>query len=234
MKKPNGLVQLIAGPSGVSMNTNLPFHRSGTGPAGRRAGRAPSLPVSSVHPPRQPEIPDEGRSEKNMRCIICVAIVFASAGFAHALSKEQDDRLAALVQYRQSLGRPAWADIPSSQKPVYAVQDLVWTQLGVCSALGKAYLALPESEQSNPIRVNRIYKELYSACARLDRIQSVMREFSPKIEEQTKKDISHNTVLLQPFMAIYKPHDSDAFCDKARQMLTPNEAAKLLVSTLKY
>ena len=48
-------------PSGVSMNTNLPFHRSGTGPAGRRAGRVPSLPISAIHPPRQPAIPDEGR-----------------------------------------------------------------------------------------------------------------------------------------------------------------------------
>ena len=48
-------------PSGVSMNTNFTFHRSGTGPAGRRAGRAPSLPMPSIHPPRQPAIPDEGR-----------------------------------------------------------------------------------------------------------------------------------------------------------------------------
>ena len=43
------------------MNTNLTFHRSGTGPAGRRAGRAPSLPMRSTHPPRQPAIPDERR-----------------------------------------------------------------------------------------------------------------------------------------------------------------------------
>ena len=60
---PNKLVQLIAGPSGVSMNTNLTFHRSGTGPAGRRAGRVPSLPMPAIHPPRQPAIPDEGRSQ---------------------------------------------------------------------------------------------------------------------------------------------------------------------------
>ena len=44
----NKLVQLIAGPSGVSMNTNLTFHRSGTGPAGRRAGRVPS-PAPTRH-----------------------------------------------------------------------------------------------------------------------------------------------------------------------------------------
>ena len=70
MKKeinPNEFVQLIAGPWGVSMNTNLTFHRSGTGPAGRRAGRVPSLPISAIHPLRQPAIPDEGRSPE--KCI---------------------------------------------------------------------------------------------------------------------------------------------------------------------
>jgi len=49
------------------MNTNLRFHRSGTGPAGRRAGRAPSLPFSAIHPSRQPAIPDEGRSPEICR-----------------------------------------------------------------------------------------------------------------------------------------------------------------------
>ena len=57
------LVQLIADPWGVSMNTGLTFHRSGTGPADSRAGRVPSLPIFAIHPPRQPAIPDEGRSE---------------------------------------------------------------------------------------------------------------------------------------------------------------------------
>ena len=57
----NGLVQLIAGPSGVSMNADLTFHRSGTGPAGRRAGRVPSLPTFAIDLHRQPAIPDEGR-----------------------------------------------------------------------------------------------------------------------------------------------------------------------------
>jgi hypothetical protein len=49
--RPNELVQLIAGPWGVSMNTDLTFHRSGTGPAGRRAGRVPSLPAFAIHTP---------------------------------------------------------------------------------------------------------------------------------------------------------------------------------------
>ena len=63
----NKLVQLIAGPWGVSMNTDLTFHRSGTRPAGRRSGRVPSLPFPAINPPRQPAIPDEGRSTKNNR-----------------------------------------------------------------------------------------------------------------------------------------------------------------------
>ena len=46
------------------MNTVLTFHRSGTGPAGREAGLVPSLPTCPIHPPRQPAIPDEGRSQK--------------------------------------------------------------------------------------------------------------------------------------------------------------------------
>ena len=53
------------------MNTDLTFHRSGTGPAGRRAGRVPSLPLCAIHPPRQPAIPDSGRSaEKYMHAVI--------------------------------------------------------------------------------------------------------------------------------------------------------------------
>ena len=63
-KTANGLVQLIAGPWGVSMNADLTFHRSGTGPARSRAGRVPSLPLPSIHPHRRPPIPDEGRSLK--------------------------------------------------------------------------------------------------------------------------------------------------------------------------
>jgi len=58
------LVQLIAGPWGVSMNADLTFHRSGTGPAVRRADRVPSLPMPAIHLPRQPAIPDEGRRQK--------------------------------------------------------------------------------------------------------------------------------------------------------------------------
>ena len=47
------------------MNTDLTFHRSGTGPADRRAGRVPSLPICAIHRPRQPAIPDEGRQQNN-------------------------------------------------------------------------------------------------------------------------------------------------------------------------
>jgi len=53
----NKAAQGIAGPSVVSMNTDFTFHRSGTGPAGRRAGRVPSLPILAIHPLRQPAIP---------------------------------------------------------------------------------------------------------------------------------------------------------------------------------
>jgi len=40
--------------------------RSGTGDAGRRASRVPSLPFSAINPHRQPAIPDGGRSQKYM------------------------------------------------------------------------------------------------------------------------------------------------------------------------
>jgi len=58
---PNKPVQRIAGPSVVSMSTDLTFHHSGTGPAGGRAGRVPSLQTSAIHPPRRPAIADGGR-----------------------------------------------------------------------------------------------------------------------------------------------------------------------------
>jgi len=57
----NGLVQLIAGRHHFRAES-AEIRRSGTGPAGRRAGRVPSLPMPAIHPPRQPAIPDEGRS----------------------------------------------------------------------------------------------------------------------------------------------------------------------------
>jgi hypothetical protein len=60
----NQPVQPIAGSSVVSMNTDLTFHRSGTGPAGRRAGRVPSLSPRPIHPPLRPAIADGGRSQK--------------------------------------------------------------------------------------------------------------------------------------------------------------------------
>ena len=57
----NRAVQLIAGRHHFRAEGGV-VRRSGTGPAGRRAGRVPSLPFSAIHPPRQPAIPDEGRS----------------------------------------------------------------------------------------------------------------------------------------------------------------------------
>ena len=60
-KYANRPVQPIAGPWGVSMSDDLTFHRSGTGPAGSRAGRVPLLPMPAIHPPRQPAIADGGR-----------------------------------------------------------------------------------------------------------------------------------------------------------------------------
>jgi hypothetical protein len=57
----NRLVQLIAGRSNFRAEATVTW-RSGTGPADRRAGRVPSLPFRAIHYPRQPAIPDEGRS----------------------------------------------------------------------------------------------------------------------------------------------------------------------------
>jgi len=59
-KNANGLVQLIAGRHHFRVETTV-IRRSGTGPADRRAGRVPSLPMCPIHPPLQPAIPDEGR-----------------------------------------------------------------------------------------------------------------------------------------------------------------------------
>ena len=56
----NRAVQVIAGRS-MFRATATDFLRSGTGPAGNRAGRMPSLPVFPIHPFRQPAIPDGGR-----------------------------------------------------------------------------------------------------------------------------------------------------------------------------
>ena len=60
------------------MSTDLTFHRAGTGPAGRRAGRVPLLPMPAIHSPCQPAIPDEGRSAKipmPLRLIIFVLML---------------------------------------------------------------------------------------------------------------------------------------------------------------
>ena len=56
----NRAVQLIAGRSNFRVEATV-VRRSGTGPAGRRAGRVPSLPLFAIHPFRQPAIPDGGR-----------------------------------------------------------------------------------------------------------------------------------------------------------------------------
>ena len=59
-KWPNGLVQLIAGRSNFRAEATV-TRRSGTGDAGSRASRVPSLPFRAIHRFRQPAIPDEGR-----------------------------------------------------------------------------------------------------------------------------------------------------------------------------
>ena len=64
-KRANRAVQLIAGRSVFRAKATV-IRRSGTGPAGRRAGRVPSLPLYAIHPLRQPAIPDGGRSPKNI------------------------------------------------------------------------------------------------------------------------------------------------------------------------
>ena len=62
-KRPNGAVQLIAGRSNFRADAT-DARRSGTGDAGSRASRVPSLPIRAIHHFRQPAIPDGGRSEK--------------------------------------------------------------------------------------------------------------------------------------------------------------------------
>jgi len=56
----NRAVQLIAGRHHFRAEGGV-VRRSGTGPAGRRAGRVPSLPFLAINPLRQPAIPDGGR-----------------------------------------------------------------------------------------------------------------------------------------------------------------------------
>ena len=63
----NRLVQVIAGRHHFRATATVVW-RSGTGPAGRRAGRVPSLPMRVIHPFRQPAIADGGRSPE-----ICVS-----------------------------------------------------------------------------------------------------------------------------------------------------------------
>ena len=61
MKYANRAVQLIAGQHMFRAEIS-DVRRSGTGDAGSRASRVPSLPVRAIHHFRQPAIPDGGRS----------------------------------------------------------------------------------------------------------------------------------------------------------------------------
>jgi|GEM_PF-1661826 len=79
---PNGLVQLIAGRHYFRATATV-IRRSGTGPADRRAGRAPSLPAFAIHRPRQPAIPDEGRSAKNMSRSIYHVFPYPKSGYTN-------------------------------------------------------------------------------------------------------------------------------------------------------
>ena len=58
--RPNGAMQLIAGRHQFRAVATV-IQRSGTEPAGRSAGRVPSLPSFAIDPHRQPAIPDGGR-----------------------------------------------------------------------------------------------------------------------------------------------------------------------------
>ena len=60
-KYANRAVQLIAGRCNFRAEATV-IRRSGTGDAGRRASRVPSLPMRAINHFRQPAIPDGGRS----------------------------------------------------------------------------------------------------------------------------------------------------------------------------
>ena len=62
-KSANRAVQLIAGRSNFRAKATV-ARRSGTGDAGSRASRVPSLPFLAIHHFRQPAIPDGRRSGK--------------------------------------------------------------------------------------------------------------------------------------------------------------------------
>ena len=61
-KYANRAVQLIAGRHHFRAEAAVAW-RSGTGDAGSKASRVPSLPFRAIHPHRQPAIPDGGRSQ---------------------------------------------------------------------------------------------------------------------------------------------------------------------------
>ncbi len=73
------------------MNADLTFHRSGTGDAGSRASRAPSLLFSAINPFRQPAIPDEGRR--------CQQLLYATLS-DHSYSNSYSGRLGQLLYSR--------------------------------------------------------------------------------------------------------------------------------------
>jgi len=61
----NRAVQLIAGRHHFRAEATV-TRRSGTGDAGSKASRVPSLPFSAINPHRQPAIPDGGRWARNI------------------------------------------------------------------------------------------------------------------------------------------------------------------------
>jgi len=63
----NRAVQLIAGQHMFRAEFSA-VRRSGTGPAGSRAGRVPSLPAFAIHHYSQPAIPDGGRWQTIWSC----------------------------------------------------------------------------------------------------------------------------------------------------------------------
>jgi hypothetical protein len=79
----NRAVQLIAGRLVFRAEGSVTW-RSGTGDAGRRASRVPSLPMPAIHPLRQPAIPDGGRelpfSETFASTWLCFACVRCERG----------------------------------------------------------------------------------------------------------------------------------------------------------
>ena len=179
--------------------------------------------------------PHDSRGKYGYRIAVvgCLAI-FASAAFAHGLTEEQDNRLAELIRYHQSSFGPSWKEIPASEKPGFAIQYLLNNLLESSRAWGSRYIALPEIEQHKPREQKQMFKTLYYVCASLARIQLVMHDFSPTLDEQAKKDISHISSLLLPFEPIFRSSDLDSFCSEASKSYSAKQVAELLISILKF